>query len=126
MVASTVEQHTNDALISLQAAETALQQGQPEVSGRHLLHSLMDALKAVASSRGLNLRSEANVWNYAEALATGWTNPPAFSAVYPVARFLFVDSSGYGFTLEQLHSHMEYIAPGVRELLDLARGGVSS
>ena len=53
------------------------------------------------------------------------SNPPVFSTVYPVARFLFVDSSGHTFALEHLQVYMEYIAPGVRELLDLATDGIS-
>lgn len=92
----------------------------------NLLKSTVEALRAVAAARDLKLRSDANIWDFGEALATDWRNTGVFSSVFPVARFAFLDSfGGYSFTFEELQAYHEYIAEGVKELQTMASAEIS-
>ena len=117
------EEHINRSRSYLGDAESSLQDGQIEAAGPSLWRSMEEAVKAVAASRGLKLRSETNVWNYATALAEIMGDESQFALAFRYAYHVYVDSYGYGLALSDSPSLHEYIAAGVRELLDLAASG---
>lgn len=113
--------HNTESKSSLQAAQASILQGDIELAFQYLLKSTVEALRAIAAARDLNLRSDAGIWNFGEALATDWRNTGVFSSVLPVARFAFLDSfGGYSFTFEELRAYHDYIAEGVKELQTMA------
>ena len=93
------EEHNTKSRSFLQAAHTSIRQDDIELAFQFLLKSIVEALRAVASTRDLNLRSDASIWDFGEALAMDLENAGVFSSVYPVARFVSLDSfGGYSFT----------------------------
>lgn len=122
-VASPVKEYISRSQSYLQDAENSLQEGWVEIASQCLQRSLEEALKAVAASRGLNLRSDLNIWNYASALAESMGDDSLFAITLPAARFVYVDSYGYSLTPEEWQLFHGSIAAGVRELLDMATRG---
>ena len=120
------EEHNTKSRSFLQAAHTSIRQDDIELAFQFLLKSIVEALRAVASTRDLNLRSDASIWDFGEALAMDLENAGVFSSVYPVARFVSLDSfGGYSFTFGELQAYLEYISEGVLELQAKATAEIS-
>ena len=124
-VAKPVDEHITRSRTQLGDAEEFLDEGRVGKAAPLLWDSLEEALKAVAASRGLHLRSEANVSNFASALAETMGESSPFVVAFREAYFLYVDSFGYQLTVAQWQLIREHVAAGVAELLDLASGKVT-
>ncbi len=107
----------------LRDSASSLEEGRVDTAGELLWKSMEAAVKAVAASRGLSLRSESNVWNYAAVLEESMDQRGSFQAAFHGAYSLWAHDSWYGLTPEQWHLLRENIASGVEELLDLASRG---
>ena len=117
---SLVGKHIELSRSYLQEASALLQAGQTPRVGHLLLNSMEEALKAVAASRGLNLRSESNTWDFATALASTMDDGSPVATAFNDAYFLYTDPYGYNLNHGQIQLLHEGIAAGVRELLDMA------
>ena len=73
--ADPAESSIDRCLAHLEDSEGFLEDGQVENAIQAVWNSMEEAVKAVAASRGLNLRSEASVWNYASALVEDAGDP---------------------------------------------------
>ena len=111
------------SIAHLEDSEGFLEDGQVEMAIQAVWNSMEEAVKAVAASRGLNLRSEASVWNYAGALAEDAGDRSPVAIAFRSASLLYADSDSYELTMGDLIAVHGNITAGIRDLLHRASPG---
>ena len=108
----------------LAQAANSLQHGLATEAGEALWRSISKGIKAVAVGRGLNLRSQSAIWDYADVLAAGRGNARALPLASQHAYLLY--NGAYRepeLTMAYWLLVYETVAAGVTELLDTACRG---
>lgn len=116
-----VRKHRNQSLRYLGNAYAALEAGEPEKAGEFLWGSMAQALKAVAATNDIQLRSHARVGEYARQLAIELGDRRLRDA-FTVASYLHSNFYETGLSPEEVTAYAEDIRRAVGKLLELAEG----
>ena len=120
---SHLEEYVSFSRSYLVQAAASIENGLAAAAGETLWKSITQSIKAVAARRGLNLRSESAIWDYAGVLAAGAGNTSAFPLAFHHAYLLNNDAYEGQLTPAYWLLLYENVAAGVTELLDMASQG---
>ena len=115
-----VKEHASLSQSYLAEAASSIENGLAPEAGEALCKSISEGIRAVAASRGLNLRSEGSVWDYASVLAAGIDDTRAFPRAFYYTYLLYSDAYEGHLTLESWRPLYKNTADGVADLLSMA------
>lgn len=118
MTNESAEKYKAQSIHYLENAFSALGAGDPEKAGEFLWGSLAQALKAVAASKEIELRSHWDIADYAKELARELEDKSIFD-VFGHASYLHSNFYEAGLRMEDVEIYAEEIREMVRKLLDL-------
>lgn len=118
------EKYKKQSLHYLENAFAALEDGESEKAGEFLWGSMAQALKAVAASKGIELRRHWDITDYARGLAKELEDK-ALSDAYGHANYLHSNFYEAGLRTEDVYVYAEDIRKAVGKLLGLIEDSAS-
>ena len=113
-----LQEYKNQSAYYYGNALKSIEAGDPAKAGEFLWGSMAEALKAVAASKGIPLKSHGELRSYARELAKERKDESIFS-VFRSAESLHRNFYEFGFELEDVHMLIGEIRETIRKLLEL-------
>lgn len=117
---SAAEKYRHSALHYIQNALFAMQRGEASKASEFLWGAMVSAVKAVAASRGIHLKTHRDLWNYVAQLSKAQNDPSLYQA-FAVAHNLHANFYEVEFDLQTVALHAQIVREGVARLLTLAQ-----